>query len=61
MPFPLSRQTVSHVGVLTTCLHCHKPRSIYEKKRLSATQIIFSDDVKDFMYACETYARRSAQ
>ena len=40
MSFPPSRQTVLNVGVLTTCLQCHKSRSIYEKKKMSANQII---------------------
>ena len=39
MPFPLTAQTASNVGVLTTCSQCCNLRLIYSKHKLSGKQI----------------------
>ena len=38
MPFPPTTQTASNIGVLVTCLQCHKPHLIYSKHKLSTNQ-----------------------
>ena len=55
MPFPLTAQTPSHVGVLITCLQCHKFHLIYSKHNLSGNQITsLKRLLNNFRYVCGT-------
>ena len=55
MLFPRTAQTASSVGVLISCLQCHKPCLLYSKHKLSGNEITsLKRLLNNFMYVCRT-------